>query len=314
MDNLKKEDFGDGDEGESFHISDVLVSSYEYGAFFSNNDSYFDSTVLRELLTSYGYDLDNLSPQFITGLFSYLPETEADKTVVKRWLFSTKHGGITRMFGSDGKVVGVTYSNDGKTDQFFDFINPYPFRYRVEWGALFIELIAAAIVLFLTSYKIARIIYEITVNQFLVLFFGAADLSSGQRTKEILKSLFGLVLSLFFAVVMVEFYFIIAEAVNHITFIPNDGSNSNNWMRALVQLFVAMAAIKGPAVLWRWRRSKVPRYWRESSALRAASAARGATLEQRQGRLAIPPKEPRPLPRRAWRSVRWQAAITARQS
>ena len=223
VDNLKKEDFGDGDEGESFHISDVLVSSYEYGAFFSNNDSYFDSTVLRELLTSYGYDLDNLSPQFITGLFSYLPETEADKTVVKRWLFSTKHGGITRMFGSDGKVVGVTYSNDGKTDQFFDFINPYPFRYRVEWGALFIELIAAAIVLFLTSYKIARIIYEITVNQFLVLFFGAADLSSGQRTKEILKSLFGLVLSLFFAVVMVEFYFIIAEAVNHITFIPNDG-------------------------------------------------------------------------------------------
>ena len=30
VDNLKKEDFGDGDEGESFHISDVLVSSYEY--------------------------------------------------------------------------------------------------------------------------------------------------------------------------------------------------------------------------------------------------------------------------------------------
>ena len=155
------------------------------------------------------------------------------------------------MNGSDGKVVGVTYSNDGKTDLYFDFINPYPFRYRVEWGALFVELFAAAIVLFLTSYKIARIIYEIMVNQFLVLFFGAADLSSGQRTKEILKSLFGLVLSLFFAVVMVEFYFIIAEAVNHITFIENDGSNSNNWMRALVQLFVAMAAVKGPAVLER---------------------------------------------------------------
>lgn len=284
VDNLKKEDFGDGDEGESFHISDVLVSSYEYGAFFSNNDSYFDSTVLRELLTSYGYDSDNLSPQFITGLFSYLPETEADKTVVKRWLFSTKHGGITRMFGSDGKVVGVTYSNDGKTDQFFDFINPYPFRYRVEWGALFIELIAAAIVLFLTSYKIARIIYEITVNQFLVLFFGAADLSSGQRTKEILKSLFGLVLSLFFAVVMVEFYFIIAEAVNHITFIPNDGSNSNNWMRALVQLFVAMAAIKGPAVLERvlgieggvsgaWRDIGTATRPARNTAKRAASAA-----------------------------------------
>lgn len=251
VDNLKKENFGDGDEGDNFHISDILVNGYEFGVFFSNNNSYFDSTIFREYLTANGYDMDNLTPQFVSSVFSNMPSTEPDKTVVKRWLFSTRHGSITRMNGSDGKVVGVTYSNDGKTDMFFDFINPYPFRYRVEWGALFIELFAAAIVLFLTSYKIARIIYEITVNQFLVLFFGAADLSSGQRTKEILKSIFGLVLSLFFAVVMVEFYFIIAEAVNHITFIENDGSNSNNWMRALVQLFVAMAAVKGPGVLER---------------------------------------------------------------
>ena len=251
VENLKKEDFGDGDEGDNFHISDVLVDSYEYGAFYSNNNSYFDSTTFRDVLTDHGYDLDDLSPQFVSSLFSNMPTTEPDKTVVKQWLFSTKHNAITRMNNSDGKVVGVAYSNDGKTDLYFDFINPYPFRYRVEWGALFVELFAAGIVLFLTSYKIARIIYEITVNQFLVLFFGAADLSSGQRTKEILKSLFGLILSLFFAVVMVEFYFIIAEAVNHINFIENDGSNSNNWIRALVQLFVAMAAVKGPGVLER---------------------------------------------------------------
>jgi len=251
VDNLKKEVFGDYDDGENFHISDVLVDGYEFGAFFANNNSVFDSTIIRDILTDNDVDLDNLTPEFVSAYLNLFPASEPDKTTVKSWIFSTKHDAITKLNDSDGKVIGVTYSNNGKTDPFFDFINPYPFRYRVEWGALFIELIAAAIVLFLTSYKIARIIYEIMVNQFLVVFFGAADLSGGQRTKEILRALFGLVLSLFFAVVMVEFYFIIAEAVNHITFIENDGSNSNNWMRALVQLFVAMAAVKGPAVLER---------------------------------------------------------------
>ena len=91
VDNLKKEDFGDGDEGESFHISDVLVSSYEYGAFFSNNDSYFDSTIFREYLTANGYDMDNLTPQFVSAVFSNLPDTEADKTVVKRRTPQDKH-------------------------------------------------------------------------------------------------------------------------------------------------------------------------------------------------------------------------------
>ena len=123
VDNLKKENFGDGDEGDNFHISDVLVNGYEFGVFFSNNNSYFDSTIFREYLTANGYDMDNLTPQFVSSVFSNMPSTEPDKTVVKRWLFSTKHGGITRMNGSDGKVVGVTYSNDGKTDMFFDFIN-----------------------------------------------------------------------------------------------------------------------------------------------------------------------------------------------
>ena len=31
VDNLKKENFGDGDEGDNFHISDILVNDYEFG-------------------------------------------------------------------------------------------------------------------------------------------------------------------------------------------------------------------------------------------------------------------------------------------
>lgn len=224
---------GDGD----LTVVDVMADGYDYGIFFKDDNSKDD---IHEYLVG-----DTADTEGLTSNSNYKPS----EVKARDWLFKSIHNEVIRQYDDDENVKQVFYSSEGKTQSgvIFGLGSTFPFRYRVEWGTMFIQLIATTIILLLTSYKIARIIYEITVNQFLALFFGAADLSNGQRVREILKSIVSLLLSLLFAVVLVEFYFIVSSAVNTITF--SSDFSANNWMRALVNLFVAMAAVKGPSVL-----------------------------------------------------------------
>ena len=160
----------------------------------------------------------------------------------------------TTKYSSDGHIESFGFGNNGETEASLPFgweikfLNSELFRYHIEWGILFVQLISMILVLLLTSYKIAKIIYEIIFNHFLAIFYGAADLSNGQRIKEVLQSIVNLILSIIFAVISVELYLIITESINTVTFIPDDPS-LNKWMIALVDFFLAMAVIKGPSVL-----------------------------------------------------------------
>lgn len=257
-DKLNDETFGDDvDTRDKFVLSDVRVSNYDVCALYTDV-ARRDSVDLRKAAEEQGYDASNIDRGSAAGLVtaynSVLESVEGspDDVKVRDYLFKTMHVHIGRLYDSDGKVVGAGYSSNGATKRFMlelTFFNDFPFRYKIEWGTLLIELVSSFIVLFLTSYKIARIMYEIIIDQFLAVFFGAADLSTGQKTREILKSIFGLVLSLFFAVVMVELYFSISDSVSRITFIANDGTNNNHWMQAIASFFIAIAAVKGPSVL-----------------------------------------------------------------
>ena len=157
-------------------------------------------------------------------------------------------------YTSDGHIEKFAFRSGGETEADLPFgweleiLNTELFRYHIEWGVMYVQLIALIIVLFLTSYKIAKIIYEIIFDHFLAIFYGAADLSNGQRIKEVLQSIVNLIISLLFAVVSVELYLIITESINTITFIPDD-PHMNKWMIALVDFFMAMAVVKGPSVL-----------------------------------------------------------------
>lgn len=257
-DKLNDASFGDDvNTRDQFVLSDVRVSNYEACSLYTDI-ARRDSVDIRKATETQGYDASNIdrgsAAVFLTAYNSVLESAEGspDAVKVRDYLFKTRHINIGRLYDSDGKVVAAGYSSNGPAKSFFlewTFCNNFPFRYKIEWGTLLIELVASFIVLFLTSYKIARIMYEIIIDQFLAVFFGAADLSSGQKTREILKSIFGLVLSLFFAVVMVEMYFSISASISQINFIENDGTNNNQWMQALVTFFIAIAAVKGPSVL-----------------------------------------------------------------
>ena len=223
---------------DKYKISDVMVDGYDYGIFFEDDNSKDD---IHE------YFINNEpNASTLTSNQYYKPQNVS----LRQYLFKSYHPEVIRVYNSEGEKTSVWYSSNGKTQSgaIFGIGSNFPYRYKVEWGVMFIQLIATAVVMLLTSYKIARIIYEIVFNHFLALFFGAADLSNGQRIKEILKSIVSLLLSLLFAVVLVEFYFIVSDSAKTIQFIPND-ETANKWMQALVQFFIAVATVKGPSVL-----------------------------------------------------------------
>ena len=173
-----------------------------------------------------------------------------------QFLFTEVHNIASRSYDAGGGLYGVSYQDMGSTKLDLPFgldiplLDSRPFRYHVEWGVLFVQMIALILVLFLTSYKIARIIYELIFNHFLAIFFGAADLSNGQKIREVLMTIVNLLLSLLFAVVSVQLYFIITDAISTVQFLPNN-PQLNKWMIALIDFFIAMATIKGPSVLER---------------------------------------------------------------
>ena len=223
---------------DKYKISDVMVDGYDYGIFFTDDNS-------KDDIHEYFID-DEPNASELTSNQYYKPQDVS----LRQYLFKSYHLEVIRNYDDNGSKKSVWYSSGGKTQSGLvgGLGSTFPFRYKIEWGIMFVQLISTAIVMLLTTYKIARIIYEIVFNHFLALFFGAADLSNGQRIKEILKSIVSLLLSLLFAVVLVEFYFIITDSVNNIQFIPND-EGANKWMQVLVDFFIAVATVKGPSVL-----------------------------------------------------------------
>lgn len=228
----------------------------------NDDDEYSPNLKAKDIVVN-GYDIvelkndDNAKKKYDTDIAGNKPNADtSDDIDARQYLFKTIHQIYqidTPTNGNDdgdGTTDYVLVNNEGKTKTdawFIDIGSTYPFRYYIEWGLIFITLVTSIAVLFLTSYKIARIIYEITVNQLLALLFGASDLSNGQRVKEILKSIFSLIASLLFAVILVEFYYMLTGEVGNITFV--DDANSNNWIRSIACLFIGMATIKGPSVL-----------------------------------------------------------------
>lgn len=248
---IRSDDVDDDDEYSSdLTAEDIAVDGYDYCGFFSdtNKKISFDPLIKHASIPSY----DNVPNASQSGTItnSNIPDAKLD-IEAKQFLFQTIHSYYRMDINDDEDIDFVLVNNGGKTktDNWImpDIGNTFPFRYHIEWGRLILRLIISIAVLFLTSLKIAKIMYEITVNQLLALFFGAIDLSNGQRVKEILKSIFSLAASAFFAVIMVEFFYLITDEIGNITFVSD--ATTNGWIQTIAILFIGIATIKGPSVL-----------------------------------------------------------------
>lgn len=254
-DTIVSDDADDNDKyDKDLKMEDCYVNGYDYCVFSSdtNNKTSFASVASTKRVPYWAPDnIINIinqrgnQPVTTAGLSNKM-DLEA-----RIFFFQTIHNNVWQIDSDDdGTTNFIFVDNNGKTKTsmwFVDVGSTYPFRYHVEWGRMIISLLMSIIVLYLTSYKIVKLIYEVTVNQLLVLFFGAIDLSNGQRAKEVMKSTCSLLASMFFAVILVQFYYLMTSSVNGLTFVSN--SSTNGWIQTLINVFIGMATIKGPSVL-----------------------------------------------------------------
>lgn len=247
----------DADDDDKYNkdlkMEDCYVSGYDYCSFSSDTDKKvsFSSLANTKSVPMWNDNILNVINQRNGQTLTTQSISDKMDLEARIYFFQTIHYNVWQIdTNDDGNTDFIMVDNNGKTKTsmwFVDVGSTYPFKYHIEWGRMIVSLIMSILVLYLTSYKIVKLIYEITVNQLLVLFFGAVDLSNGQKTKEIMKSTCSLLASVFFAVILVQFYYIMTSAVNELTFVNN--SSINGWIQTLVNVFIGMAAIKGPSVL-----------------------------------------------------------------
>ena len=122
------------------------------------------------------------------------------------------------------------------------FIQVY-YRYHVDWFPTVITLCFTALALFFASYKVARLIWELAVHQLLAMIFAAGDLTSGQKIREILKSMASIFLTIYMVSVILKFFLIGVQYVQ--------GTDLNGIVKAFIIVFFALAAIDGPNIIER---------------------------------------------------------------
>ncbi len=118
-----------------------------------------------------------------------------------------------------------------------DLLNEYYYRYTVDWGAMWMELLSLAIIYLFMSYKVIRCLFEIVVHQLLAYLY-SANLNNNQKILKILDSLKDCYILLLMTTVMIKFYLL---ACQYITSWDISGLS-----KGFILLFLAFAVIDGP--------------------------------------------------------------------
>ncbi|MGG3801185.1 pLS20_p028 family conjugation system transmembrane protein [Metabacillus fastidiosus] len=81
----------------------------------------------------------------------------------------------------------------------FDFFPEQYYRWAWNYWTIFVTLCAMGFTLFLVSFKIAKLSFELAFNYILAILIAPADVSNGQKLKEVIKS----ILNTFAVIIMI---------------------------------------------------------------------------------------------------------------
>lgn len=214
-----------------------------------SNQLIADNVVDLLYLDSQGFDTYDISDGHITGGnvngFSSNPEAVEYIDVCEKVTDDMKND-----LNSPDYFFNVIETNkDGtqvvkeiKADKFFglDFTGWY-YRYHVDYLVIYISLLATTVAFFFVAFKVAKLIFDLAVHGVLATIFAASDLTSGQRTKQVLQSMGSIYVVLVLAVLMIKFYYLGSAYIS--------STISNGIVKAFALIFFAFAVIDGPNVI-----------------------------------------------------------------
>ncbi|WP_227003910.1 pLS20_p028 family conjugation system transmembrane protein [Salicibibacter halophilus] len=110
---------------------------------------------------------------------------------------------------SNGDEGLVDIGDDG----WFDFFPENYYRWDVNWGTALITLGVMAVTMILVSIKIAKLCFELAFNKVVALIMAYADISTGQRLKEILKNIGSIFVSIIMVFLSLRMYMYYTEYI-----------------------------------------------------------------------------------------------------
>ncbi|SDI43551.1 pLS20_p028 family conjugation system transmembrane protein [Natribacillus halophilus] len=110
---------------------------------------------------------------------------------------------------SNGEEGLVSIGDDG----WFDFFPENYYRWDINWGTALITLGVMALTMILVSIKIAKLCFELAFNKVVALIMAYADISSGQRLKEILKNIGSIFVSIIMVFLSLRMYMYYTEFI-----------------------------------------------------------------------------------------------------
>lgn len=113
----------------------------------------------------------------------------------------------------------------------------YYFRFHIDFLPIYLMMIASIFVLFFTSFKVGRLIYELAIQEFFVVILAPSDLNSGRRISALIKSIGSGFFIIFVTAVLMKFFLIGSAYVN---------ANMSGLTAAFCMIFMAWATVDGP--------------------------------------------------------------------
>lgn len=123
-----------------------------------------------------------------------------------------------------------------------DLFNKYYYRYTVDWGTMYLELLSLIIIFLFMSYKVIKILYEIVVHRLLVYLY-AANLNNNQKVLKILDSLKDSYILLILTTVLIKFYLLASKYIS--------AWDISGLTKGLILIFLSFAVIDGPNLIQR---------------------------------------------------------------
>lgn len=113
----------------------------------------------------------------------------------------------------------------------------YYFRFHIDFLPIYLMMVASIFVLFFTSFKVGRLIYELAIQEFFVVILAPSDLNSGRRISALIKSIGSGFFIIFVTAVLMKFFLIGSAYVN---------ANMSGLTAAFCMIFMAWATVDGP--------------------------------------------------------------------
>ncbi len=189
------------------------------------DDSNFQKPKNKNQYAASGSDITQIEKIDPTEVID--PEKTKHPDVWKNKLTTDKEGKQSLSGLWDGKIGLISIPD----------MTQYYYRWDIDWFTIISTLVITAFALILSGIKIARLLYELAINQTLTQIVALLDLVTAQRVKRCLQMLISTLFTLFAVFFMLQIYIIgnayIAKA-------------DNPFLRLLLMIALAWSVIDGP--------------------------------------------------------------------